>query len=144
MNMRLKMISTGIAGLALAAGLAAGPASAQPASVSSSGNVCLKTIQIDHTVVPNEHTILFYMKDHKVWQNTLKGGDCVGLRFNGFVYAPTPPDQICGNLQTIRAIQTGSVCMMGSFTPYEGQVMPSKTMEEQAPPAPPPPDKVDH
>lgn len=137
--MNFKTISMGAAALALAATAA----SAQPATVSSSGNVCLKTIQIDHTQVPNAHTILFYMKDRKVWQNTLKNGDCVGLRFNGFIYEPTPPDQICGNLQIIRAIQTGSVCMLGDFTPYDGKIIPSKTMEtEQPPPAPPPPDQT--
>jgi|GEM_PF-487384 len=102
----------------LALGLLAGTASAQPATVSSTGNVCLKTIQIDRTEVPNESTILFHMKDGKTWENKLRGGPCVGLRFNGFVYVATPPDQICGNLQTIRAIQTGSVCMLGDFTPY--------------------------
>lgn len=113
-NIILKAASTAT----LALGLLATAASAQPATVSSTGNVCLKTIQIDRTEVPNESTILFHMKDGKTWENKLRNGPCVGLRFNGFVYVATPPDQICGNLQTIRAIQTGSVCMLGSFTPY--------------------------
>lgn len=116
--MTLKMILTTASAAAMAIGLMATSASAQPASVSSSGNVCLKTILIDRTEVPNESTILFHMKDGKTWENKLRNGPCVGLRFNGFVYVATPPDQICGNLQTIRAIQTGSVCMLGNFTPY--------------------------
>lgn len=109
-----KRISLGVAALALAATAA----SAQPASVSSSGNVCLKTIQIDHTQTPNTHTILFFMKNHTAWKNTLKS-DCVGLMQNGFIYEPTPPDQVCGNFQTIRAIETKSVCVLGPFTAYD-------------------------
>jgi hypothetical protein len=133
-----KIISIGAAALALATTAAF----AQPASVSGSGNVCLKTILIDRTVVPNEHTILFYMKDGKVWQNTLKS-DCPGLKINGFVYAPTPPDQVCGDLQTLRAIQTGSVCTMGAFVPYEGRAVPSQNQTtEQSPPPPTSPDKM--
>ena len=112
--MKFRMISIAAAALALMTGAA----SAQPASVSSSGNVCLKTYQIERTTTPNSHTIIFYMKDGKAWQNTLRS-DCVGLTFNGFIYEPTPPDQICGNLQTIRSIQTKSVCQLGPFTPYD-------------------------
>ncbi|HVZ69684.1 MAG TPA: hypothetical protein VG891_09485 [Rhizomicrobium sp.] len=91
---------------------------AQPATVSSSGNVCLKTILIDHTETPDTKTILFFMKNGTAWKNTLKS-DCIGLRQNGFIYMPTPPDQVCGNFQTIRTIETRSVCVLGPFTPYE-------------------------
>lgn len=98
--------------------LVTAPALAQPASVSSSGNVCLRTIQIDHTETPDTKTILFFMKNGTVWKNTLRS-DCIGLRQNGFIYEPTPPNQVCGNFQTIRAIQTGSVCVLGPFTPYD-------------------------
>ncbi|MBU6442897.1 MAG: hypothetical protein KGR48_03210 [Alphaproteobacteria bacterium] len=93
-----------LAGPAIAAGQASRP-------------VCLRTIQIDHTEVPNSRTILFYMRDGKVWQNTLLN-DCVGLKFEGFAYAPTPPDEICDNMQTIHVLRMGTVCMMGAFTPY--------------------------
>lgn len=112
--MKLKMISIAAAALALAAT----SAGAQPASVSSSGNVCLKTIQIDRTETPDTHTILFFMKNGSAWKNSLRS-DCIGLRQNGFIYVPTPPDQICGNFQVIRAIETKSVCTLGAFTPYD-------------------------
>jgi hypothetical protein len=114
MNMTFKMVSIAAAALALVVTTAY----AQPASVSSSGNVCLKTIQIDHTETPDTRTILFFMKNHTAWRNTLKS-DCIGLRQNGFIYVPTPPDQICGNFQVIRAIETKSVCTLGPFTPYD-------------------------
>lgn len=112
--MSFKMISIAAAALALAAT----SAGAQPASVSSSGNVCLKTIQIDRTETPDTHTILYFMKNGTAWKNTLRS-DCIGLRQNGFIYRPTPPDQVCGNFQVIRAIETGSVCTLGAFEPYD-------------------------
>lgn len=108
------MKSIVIAGLALLAGaLAAG---AQPESANG-GNVCIRTDWIDHTKAPNDRTILFYMKDHKVWVTHL-ATLCPELSFNGFIYMPTPPEEICGNLQTIRVIRAGSVCMMGPLVPY--------------------------
>ncbi|MDE2185092.1 MAG: hypothetical protein KGJ78_18920, partial [Alphaproteobacteria bacterium] len=79
--------------------------------------VCIRGIDIDHTKVPDSRTILFYMRDGKVWKNTLMN-DCAGLKFEGFIYSPTPPDDICDNMQTIRVLRMGTVCMMGAFTPY--------------------------
>lgn len=114
----MKMFSRIILTASAALVLSATAALAQPAWVSSSGNVCLKTIQIDHTETPDTRTILFFMKNGTAWKNTLRS-DCIGLRQNGFIYEPTPPDQVCGNFQTIRAIQTHSVCVLGPFTPYE-------------------------
>lgn len=90
-------------------------AEGQPAA--TSGGTCIRTAWIDHTKAPDDRTILFYMKDHKVWMTRLSTV-CPELRFNGFIYMPTPPDQICGNLQTIRVIRSGSVCMMGPLEPY--------------------------
>lgn len=104
------------AALLAAFGLAtfAGPADAAGAR---SKPVCIRSIDIDHTKVPDSRTILFYMKDGKVWKNTLMN-DCVGLKFDGFIYSPTPPGDICDNMQTIRVLRLGTVCMMGAFTPY--------------------------
>jgi hypothetical protein len=92
---------------ALALLLAATPALAD--------NVCLPSRNIDHTSVPDAHTILFHMKGGKVWKNTLMNA-CPGIRFHGFIYDASPSGEICGNLQTIRVITTGSVCALGPFT----------------------------
>jgi hypothetical protein len=67
---------------------------------------------IDHTKTPDDRTILFTMKNGAVYRSTLPA-TCPQLSFNGFSYVATPPDQICGNLQTIRVIRTGAVCMLG-------------------------------
>ena len=97
-------------------------ATGQPASTAG-GSTCIRTDWIDHTKSPDDRTILFYMKDHKVWMSHLSTV-CPELRFNGFIYSPTPPEQICGNLQTIRVIRSGSVCMMGPLEPYVPPVPP--------------------
>jgi hypothetical protein len=92
---------------------------AQPAS---KPNVCLKTYLIDHTKSPDDHTILFTMKDGSVYQSNLTG-NCPQLSINGFSYVATPPSDVCGNLQSIRVIRTGSVCLLGplvQITPKSG------------------------
>lgn len=97
------------------------PARAQDAPKS----VCIPAYQIDHTVEPDDWTILFYMRNHKVWRAQLIN-QCVGLKINtrGFVYEPTDPgsDEICSNLLTIRLRDTGQTCLVGAITPYQPPV----------------------
>ncbi len=85
-------------------------------------SVCIRAYNIDHTEIPDDSTILFHMRDHKIWKNTLIDR-CVGLRLatRGFTYSPTNPgtDEICSNLQTIRVNETGQTCLLGAFTPVE-------------------------
>jgi hypothetical protein len=102
------------------------PVHAQPAATRAGGNVCLTTWQIDRTTTPDTHTILFHMHGGKIWKNTLRN-DCIGLKEYGFAYEPTAGTQICGNLQTIRIPQTGSVCLLGAFESYK----PPKKAHEQ-------------
>lgn len=103
--------------LALAA-LGATPALAQPAPPK---NVCLKTYLIDHTKAPNDRTIIFYMKDGSAYQSTLSTA-CPQLSFNGFSYVATPPEDVCGNLQSIRVVRSHSVCLLGPLV----QIAPAK------------------
>jgi hypothetical protein len=76
--------------------------------------VCLDSYRIKTTTVPDSKHILFHMIDGTVWRNELKAA-CPGLRFNGFVYAPTASRSVCENLQTIRVIDDGSPCLLGRF-----------------------------
>lgn len=78
--------------------------------------VCLRALDVDHTKTPDDHTILFFMKDGKIWSTTLNS-DCPELRFNGFDYGVTPPDNICANMQTIRVLKSGAICEIGSLIP---------------------------
>jgi hypothetical protein len=133
------LVIAAMAGSLMAGSLMAGAAWAAPAQETQtapapkSGNICLRTIDIQNTTIPDEKTILFHMRNGKIWKNSLRNR-CNGLRFNGFAYVATPPNQICGNLQTIRAIQTGSVCMLGAFTPYEAPKK-APVVDEAPPPA---------
>lgn len=77
---------------------------------------CLPTYQIDHTQIVDKSTILFHMRDGHVWKNTLPQ-PCGGLMTSdGFAYEPRA-DQLCDNLEHIHVLRTGSVCMLGAFSP---------------------------
>jgi len=78
--------------------------------------ICLKSYYIDRTTVLNPTTILFRMKDGKVWRSTLRT-PCLGLKFNGFVYVLRGNDEVCGGMQTIRVLRTHEICQLGPFTP---------------------------
>jgi hypothetical protein len=85
-------------------------------------SVCLPTYQIDHTEVPNDQTIMIYMRGHKIYKADLIN-KCVGLSINtrGYSYTPTIPgsNEICSNLWTIRLNDTGQTCLVGDITPVE-------------------------
>jgi hypothetical protein len=81
----------------------------------SSGNVCLRTIDIRDTTSPDDKTIIFHMNNGTIWRNDLRG-ICVGLRVYGFGYDVTPPDEICGNLQIIHVLHTHAACALGPFS----------------------------
>jgi hypothetical protein len=132
----MKAIATAVSGLSpktrmfaaatLLAALAAAPVQAQSGPQPSvmpgnSGPVCLRPFDspsdaIDHTHAVNSRTILFYMRDGKIWQNTL-ATPCPGLMFHGFDFV-THQDEICSNAQSIRVLESGEVCALGPFTPY--------------------------
>jgi hypothetical protein len=94
-----------------------------PGSASAGKSVCLASYNIDHTDIPDDHTILFTMRDHSVWKNTL-AYPCSGLRLDsrGYTYEPTDPgsDTICSNLVTIHLNTYHNVCQLGEFTRIRG------------------------
>jgi hypothetical protein len=111
-----------VAALSAALLLAAGTGTGTMAQPAPKTNVCLKTYLIDHTKSPDDRTVIFYMKDGSSYQSNLTG-NCPELSINGFSYVATPPDDVCGNLQSIRVIRTGSVCLLGplvQITPKSG------------------------
>lgn len=111
------------ASLCCAATLLAGceplPPPPPPVAGEVPGPQCILSRNINHTETPDDRTILFVMNDRTVIKNTLLV-PCSGLTMasNGFAYAPTNPatGEICGNMQTIRLIRTGQVCMLGAFS----------------------------
>lgn len=99
--------------------LALGSTTAQSAPPAEEpAGMCLKTYLIDRTEVRDEQTIVFHMKGGKAWVNKLISR-CPGLRFNGFAYDVRGTEEVCSNRQSIRVLKSGSVCMLGSFTPAE-------------------------
>lgn len=110
--MKTGMIAVFVASFVLSPAHAQGSISAPL----SQTKVCLQTYLIDHTDVPDNNTIIFHMRDGKTWTNKLIG-TCSGLRFHGFSYIVRGNDEICSNLQSIRVLETGSVCLLGEFVP---------------------------
>jgi hypothetical protein len=80
------------------------------------GPVDMRTGSIDHTHVVDPQTILFYMRDGRVWKNSLKS-PCPSLRFHGFRLR-TGQEEVCSNAQSIQVLDTGEVCLLGEFTPF--------------------------
>jgi hypothetical protein len=113
----------------LAAGLAPARALAESAPKPAAKMICIDTLRIDRTRVPDARTILFYMDDGTIWKNTLPAY-CPGLRSHGFIYSPTPPHRLCSNLETIRVVEVGSVCRLGAFTRYTRPKPAPKTGEQ--------------
>ena len=122
---RVKTLLFAVAATA-AAGLFA-PASTLAADAAGKP-VCLDVVRIDHTEVLNDHQILFYMvgkeKGSKIWINNLSNRCTTMTRSDGFVWESGIP-KYCDNLEIIRVIQSGEVCQLGAFTPYEKPVRPS-------------------
>lgn len=95
--------------------VAAALALAALASSAQAAPICIDSIRIRSTTVPDSKHILFHMTDGTTWSNALRNS-CPALRFNGFVYSPVGSREVCENLQTVYSIDDGSPCMLGKFT----------------------------
>ena len=94
--------------LASSSGVAQAPASAPPTG-------CLNVRDIQRTEVQDDRTILFHMRDGKVWQNRLRQ-ICPMLKTSPWTQV-LHTNQVCANQQFIHVIQTGDTCSLGDFTP---------------------------
>ena len=109
-----------IATLAAAALLLASPAAvAVEAPAPSPANVCLNVRNIQRTEVQDDRTIVFYMRDGKIWQNRLRRV-CPMLKTSSYTQV-LHNDQMCSNQQFIHVTQTGDMCALGDFTPVDAQ-----------------------
>ena len=88
------------------------------ADVASPPKVCLNVRDVRRTETPDDRTILFHMRDGKVWQNRLRQ-NCPSLRYGPFTQQINGIDQICSNQQSIHVALTGDTCTLGDFTPAE-------------------------
>jgi hypothetical protein len=90
---------------------------AASAAAAKDADICLSARDIDHTTVPSDSEILFYMRDGKVWKNTLKR-KCTGLHFEQAFREDITADAICSNRQVIQVANRETPCFLGTFTPY--------------------------
>lgn len=88
------------------------------APASSPASVCLNARNIQRTEVQDDRTILFHMRDGKVWQNRLRRV-CPMLKTSPYTQI-LHNDQVCSNQQFIHVTQTGDTCALGDFTPVDG------------------------
>ena len=95
--------------------LASAPALAAAAAMN---DTCINDYDILSTERPDDFTILFNMRHHIVYKNTLPSR-CFGLRNEaaGFTYQPTVPgtQELCSNQMTIKLNTFGSFCLLGPF-----------------------------
>jgi hypothetical protein len=77
--------------------------------------ICLNVNQIQRTEATDDRTILFHMRDGKVWRNTLRN-NCPMLKTSPFTQVLRAGGLVCANQQTIQVAQTGSTCVLGDFT----------------------------
>jgi hypothetical protein len=121
----MKLIAS-LAGAALVVAPAAAVMLVSPAAVDaqtsapSSASVCLNARNIQRTEAKDDRTIDFYMRDGKVWRNTLRQ-NCPMLKTSPFSQVLNSGDLICANQQFIHVLQTGDTCALGDFTPLPAQ-----------------------
>jgi hypothetical protein len=92
-------------------------AASAPADLSappSESSVCINARNIQRTEVQDDQTILFHMRDGKVFQNRLRQ-ICPMLKTSPYTQV-LHSDQICSNQQFIHVTQTGNTCSLGDFT----------------------------
>ena len=99
------------AGAALVLAVSA-PAEVPPPAASSS--LCINANNIQRTEVQDDQTILFHMRDGRVWQNRLRRV-CPMLKTSPYTQV-LHSDQVCANQQFIHVTQTGDTCALGDFT----------------------------
>ncbi|HEY1962625.1 MAG TPA: hypothetical protein VGG69_09415 [Rhizomicrobium sp.] len=92
-------------------------AGAQPAAPSR--DMCINASDIDYTQTPDDQTIVYHLRNGRVWKNTLKA-TCPQLHFEHAFSEVVRASQVCANHQMIRVQNTGSICALGDFTLVSG------------------------
>jgi hypothetical protein len=80
----------------------------------ASSSLCINVRNIQRTEVQDDRTIVFHMRDGKVWQNRLRR-ICPMLKTSSYTQV-LHSDQVCANQQFIHVTQTGDTCALGDFT----------------------------
>jgi hypothetical protein len=91
---------------------------------------CVYQPNIDHTRILDDRNILFFMRNHTTYQNTLKD-QCYSLKMiNRFTYGEAPMHRLCtGNLITVLhdltpgGVTRNNLCRLGMFVPVDDDVV---------------------
>ena len=90
-----------------------------PCAAQAGNSTCIVDRDIVQTTRPDDQTILFTLRNHSVWKNTLPTR-CFGLHNepDGFTFKPTDPGtgDLCSGQVTIRLNFSQTVCQLGDFT----------------------------
>ena len=92
--------------------LAASAPAEVPAPASSSQ--CINVRDIQRTEIQDDQTIVFHMRDGKLWQNRLRRL-CPMLKTSPYTQV-LHSDLVCANQQFIHPTRTGDTCALGDFT----------------------------
>lgn len=85
------------------------------AADSKPATVCLNVNEIQRTEATDDRTLLFHMRNGKVWRNTLRTV-CPMLKTSPYTQVLNG-SLVCANAQFIHVALTGSDCALGDFTP---------------------------
>jgi hypothetical protein len=78
--------------------------------------VCLHTSEMAGSQPSkDEKSITFRMRNGDVWRNDLRSR-CSGIGFGGFSWVLSGDDRVCEDQQTLRVLNSGSICVLGKFT----------------------------
>jgi hypothetical protein len=104
--------------LATALAIAAiGPALAQPVPAQPRRTgLCLNVKDIQDTTSKDGKILKFTMRDGTVYNNHLRQ-PCDSLVFGGFAWTVPSTQEVCEDVQTLRAFTTGEICRLGRFDP---------------------------
>ena len=107
-----------LAGSALLASSALALSAAIPVQAQNTqgGNICLNVTEIRSSQAVDNRTIVYRMKDGKVWRNTLATPCPELVSFSAGAYSQVlHTDYLCANTQEI-TVKSGMVCRLGEFT----------------------------
>ena len=89
-----------------------------PSWALAGNSTCIVDRDIVQTTRPDDTHIIFTLRDHHVWQNTLPVR-CFGLHDepDGFTFQPTDPGtgDLCSGQVTIRLNFSRTICQLGDF-----------------------------
>jgi hypothetical protein len=117
----MKQIAAASAAALLVAG---GAQSAAAQDAQTAAKSCVYLSDIDHTKIVDEHTILFYLRNRTILQNSMRE-PCYGLNSKTrFAYGSGSMMRLCtGNMITLLsdlsfgAVTSSNVCKLGMFLP---------------------------